>query len=61
MQAAELASVIWEGPPGGEPGVSAYPLTLAGGLRAQVRLDELVYPDGGQSGSAPTRPSPSRT
>ena len=46
LQAAGLATVVWEGPPDAEAGVAVSPVTLAGGLRARVRRDELVAPDG---------------
>ena len=46
LQAAGLATVVWEGAPDAEAGVAVAPVALAGGLRARVRRDELVAPDG---------------
>ena len=46
MQAAHLATIIYEGPSGEESGVDTQMVSLPGDLTAEVRLSETVNPNG---------------
>ena len=46
LQAAHLATVIYEGPSGEESGVETQTVSLPGDLTAQIRLSETVNPNG---------------